>query len=177
MIKFLIDRTILLVLKLFGIATILFFIIQTLPADPAAVAAGPDARPEQIKQIRIDLGLDKPVIIQYLNYIKGLIRGDLGKSLITREKIIDELKQLKVNVKLITDGDVAGALLVSDEKYNVDIFLGIGGGPEGVLAASALDAFNCQFQGRFIFHKENEISRHSCFSRTPAHRQIFRIWW
>ena len=65
MIKFLIDRTILLVLKLFGIATILFFIIQTLPADPAAVAAGPDARPEQIKQIRIDLGLDKPVIIQY----------------------------------------------------------------------------------------------------------------
>ena len=92
MIKFLIDRTILLVLKLFGIATILFFIIQTLPADPAAVAAGPDARPEQIRQIRIDLGLDKPIIIQYLNYIKGLIRGDLGKSLITREKIIDELK-------------------------------------------------------------------------------------
>ena len=92
MIKFLFDRIFLLLLKLFGIATILFFIIQTLPADPAAVAAGPDARPEQIKQIRKDLGLDKPIIYQYFNYIKGLLKGDLGRSLITREKIIDELK-------------------------------------------------------------------------------------
>ena len=50
-------------------------------------------------------------------------------------KIIEELKKLKVNLKLITDGDVSGALLVTEEKYNVDIFLGIGGGPEGVLAA------------------------------------------
>ena len=40
-------------------------------------------------------------------------------------------------LKLITDGDVSGALLVTDKKYNVDIFLGIGGGPEGVLAAAA----------------------------------------
>jgi len=75
------------------------------------------------------------------------------------KKIIDDLKQLKVNIKLITDGDVAGALLVSDKKYNVDIFLGIGGGPEGVLAASALDTLECQFQGRFIFEKENDILR------------------
>ena len=75
------------------------------------------------------------------------------------KKIIDELKQLKVNVKLITDGDVAGALLVSDKKYNVDIFLGIGGGPEGVLVASALDTLKCQFQGRFIFKEEKDISR------------------
>ena len=75
------------------------------------------------------------------------------------KKIIDELKQLKVNVKLITDGDVAGALLVSDKKYNVDIFLGIGGGPEGVLVASALDTLKCQFQGRFIFKKDNDILR------------------
>ena len=37
------------------------------------------------------------------------------------------------------------------KRHNVDLFLGIGGGPEGVLSASALDAFNCQFQGRFIF--------------------------
>jgi len=62
------------------------------------------------------------------------------------KKIIDELKDLNVNLKLITDGDVLGALYVSDPKYNVDIFLGIGGGPEGVLAASALDAYNCHFQ-------------------------------
>jgi len=46
---------------------------------------------------------------------------------------------------------------VSDPKYNVDIFLGIGGGPEGVLAASALDAYDCHFQGRFIFDNEKDI--------------------
>lgn len=75
------------------------------------------------------------------------------------KKIIDELNELKVNLKLISDGDITGALLVSNEKYGVDIFMGIGGGPEGVLAASALDAYNCNFQGRFIFEKENDIYR------------------
>ena len=71
--------------------------------------------------------------------------------------IIDKLKDLEVNIKLITDGDVLGALYVSDPKYNVDMFLGIGGGPEGVLAACALDAYNCHFQGRFIFDNEKDI--------------------
>ena len=74
-------------------------------------------------------------------------------------EIIEELKKLKVNLKLITDGDVSGALLVTDEKYSVDIFLGIGGGPEGVLAASALDAFNCNFQGRFLFKTQEDKAR------------------
>ncbi len=73
------------------------------------------------------------------------------------KKIIDKLKELNVKIKLITDGDVLGALYVSDPKYDVDIFLGIGGGPEGVLAACALDAYNCHFQGRFIFDNEKDI--------------------
>ena len=75
------------------------------------------------------------------------------------KKIIEKLKILNVNLKLITDGDVSGALLVSNEKFKVDIFLGIGGGPEGVLAASALDAFGCKFQGRFIFRTDEDINR------------------
>ena len=75
------------------------------------------------------------------------------------KKIIEELNELKVNLKLISDGDISGALLVSNESYGVDIFMGIGGGPEGVLAASALDAYNCNFQGRFIFKGEKDISR------------------
>ena len=74
------------------------------------------------------------------------------------KKIIDELKNLKVKLKLITDGDVLGALYVSDPNYNVDIFLGVGGGPEGVLAASALDTYNCHFQGRFIFDNDKDIN-------------------
>ena len=72
--------------------------------------------------------------------------------------IIEELKKLGVKVKLITDGDVLGALYVSNPIYNVDIFLGIGGGPEGVLAASALDAYDCHFQGRFIFDNDKDIN-------------------
>ena len=75
------------------------------------------------------------------------------------KEIIEELNKLKVNLKLITDGDVSGALLVTNDKYGVDFFLGIGGGPEGVLAASALDSFNCSFQGRFLFNTEKDRSR------------------
>tara|TARA_Y100001970_G_scaffold92703_1_gene116865 strand:+ start:911 stop:1855 length:945 start_codon:yes stop_codon:yes gene_type:complete len=75
------------------------------------------------------------------------------------KKIIDKLKELKVNLKLISDGDVSGALLVTDKKHNIDIFLGVGGGPEGVLAACALDAFNCKFQGRFLFDADEDKKR------------------
>jgi fructose-1,6-bisphosphatase II / sedoheptulose-1,7-bisphosphatase len=75
------------------------------------------------------------------------------------KKHIDELKALKVKLKLISDGDVSGALLVTDNIHKVDIFLGIGGGPEGVLAASALDAFKCFFQCKFIFETDNDKLR------------------
>jgi fructose-1,6-bisphosphatase II / sedoheptulose-1,7-bisphosphatase len=75
------------------------------------------------------------------------------------KSIIEELIRLNVNLKLITDGDVSGALLVTDQKHDVDVFLGIGGGPEGVLAASALDAFECKFQGRFLFKTDKDIKR------------------
>ena len=61
--------------------------------------------------------------------------------------------------KNISDGDISGALLVTKKDYNIDIFLGIGGGPEGVLAASALDAYGCFFQGRFLFDNENDKIR------------------
>tara|TARA_B100001121_G_scaffold263677_1_gene244660 strand:- start:398 stop:1339 length:942 start_codon:yes stop_codon:yes gene_type:complete len=75
------------------------------------------------------------------------------------KKIIDELKLMKVKLKLIQDGDISGSLLVTNPKYNVDLFLGIGGGPEGVLSAAALDTFNCNFQGRFIFESDNDKKR------------------
>jgi fructose-1,6-bisphosphatase II / sedoheptulose-1,7-bisphosphatase len=75
------------------------------------------------------------------------------------KKHIDELRSLGVKLKLISDGDVAGALLVTKEDYKVDLFLGIGGGPEGVLAASALDAYGCFFQGKFIFDTDGDKIR------------------
>ena len=75
------------------------------------------------------------------------------------KKIIDKLKEMNVKLKLISDGDVSGALMVTDDKHKVDIFLGIGGGPEGILAASAIDAYGCKFQGRFIFDNDKDIFR------------------
>ena len=87
---------------------------------------------------------------------------DITACLLNRprhKEIIDKLKEMNVNMKLITDGDVSGALLVTDEKYDVDIYLGIGGGPEGVLAASAIDAYGCKFQGRFLFKTDKDITR------------------
>ena len=75
------------------------------------------------------------------------------------KNIIDDLNKLGVKIKLITDGDVSGALLVTDDKYNVDIFMGVGGGPEGVLAASALDTYKCRFQGRFLFETNKDKER------------------
>ena len=75
------------------------------------------------------------------------------------KNIINDLNKLGVNIKLITDGDVSGALLVTEDKYDVDIFLGIGGGPEGVLASAALDAFDCFFQARFLFDTDNDKIR------------------
>ena len=66
------------------------------------------------------------------------------------KEIIEELKKLKVNLKLITDGDVSGALLVTEEKYNVYIFLGIGGGPEGVLSAAALEVMLTNLSIKFL---------------------------
>ena len=75
------------------------------------------------------------------------------------KEIIKELNKLNVKLKLISDGDVSGALLVTERKHSVDLFMGIGGGPEGVLAASALDSYNCFFQGRFIFDNETDKSR------------------
>jgi len=88
--------------------------------------------------------------------------SDITACLLDRPRhknIIDKLNSLNVKLKLISDGDVSGALLVTDKKYKVDIFLGIGGGPEGVLAASALDAFGCKFQGRFLFKSDNDKER------------------
>lgn len=90
--KLLLERLLTLVLKLFGMAVILFVVTQVLPADPAAVAAGTDARPEQIEKIRQELGLNRPFHEQFITYISGLGRGDLGKSLLTRRAVSDDLK-------------------------------------------------------------------------------------
>lgn len=112
----------------------------------------------------VDLDFSVKKNIYNLSQYKNKKPEDLTVCILDRPRhkiIINELIDLKVKVKLISDGDVSGALLVTNEKYNVDLFLGIGGGPEGVLAASALDAFDCFFQGKFIFETEKDKLRAS----------------
>ena len=108
----------------------------------------------------VDLDYSVKKNIENLADYKNTSPKNLTACLLDRsrhKKKIDELKSLGVKLKLISDGDVSGALLVTKKDYNVDIFFGIGGGPEGVLAASALDTFGCYFQGRFIF--ENDLDK------------------
>ena len=114
----------------------------------------------KIEKGLIDLDYPLKKNIKNLSEFKNKEISSLTVCILDRprhKQIISSLKKLKVNIKLITDGDVLGALYVSDPKYNVDMFLGIGGGPEGVLAASALDTYDCHFQGRFIFDNEKDI--------------------
>ena len=110
--------------------------------------------------VDLDNDLEKNII--NLAKAKNKKMSELTVCLLNRprhNKIINTLKSLNVNLNLITDGDVLGALLVADPKNKVDIFLGIGGGPEGVLAAAALSCFNCQMQTKLIFQNDNEKIR------------------
>ena len=149
------------------------FVANNLPGGIAVLAIAekgnlfnaPETYMNKIATGKIDKGLidlDFPLKknIKNLSEFKNKDISTLTVCLLDRprhKKIIDELKDLNVNIKLITDGDVLGALYVSDSKYDVDMFLGVGGGPEGVLSAAALDAYGCFFQGRFIFDNENDI--------------------
>ena len=148
------------------------FVANNLPGGIAVLAIGekgnlfnaPETYMNKIATGKIDKGLidlDYPLEknIKNLSEFKNKDVSSLSVCILDRPRhktIIDKLKDLEVNIKLITDGDVLGALYVSDSKYNVDMFIGIGGGPEGVIAASALDAYNCHFQGRFIFDNEKD---------------------
>ena len=116
----------------------------------------------KIEKGLIDLDYPLKKNIKNLSEFKNKEISSLTVCILDRprhKEIIDELNDLNVNVKLISDGDVLGALYVSEPKYNVDMFMGIGGGPEGVLAASALDSYECHFQGRFIFDNEKDIQQ------------------
>jgi len=136
-------------------------------AEKSNLFNAPETYMEKIATSKIEKGvvdLDYPVKKNIFNLceFKNKSPSQLRVCIMDRprhKKIIDELNSLNVKIKLITDGDVSGALLVSDDIYNIDIFLGTGGGPEGVLAASALDALNCHFQGRFLFNTDEDKLR------------------
>ena len=70
-----------------GITLVVFFLIRLVPGDPAVIMLGNKATPENVARLRKNLGLDKPVIVQYGYFMKNLAKGDLGESIFYRQPV------------------------------------------------------------------------------------------
>ena len=108
-----------------GVTLVVFLIMQLVPGDPARMLAGEGATPEQIEAVRQSLGLDRPMVEQYMTYLGNVLQGDLGKSMITNAPVLEEiLIRLPTTVELalasilvaVTIGLLAG--IVSATKQN-----------------------------------------------------------
>jgi len=99
--RYLIRRVLVSIPTVFLVVTLVFLAFRVIPGDPAQMYAGEQATRETLEQVRKELGLDKPVHIQYVEYLKNLARGDLGRSYITRRPVIVEISTRFANtVKL-----------------------------------------------------------------------------
>jgi ABC-type dipeptide/oligopeptide/nickel transport system permease component len=76
---------------LLGVLFLCFCLLQVVPADPAMIIAGPDAKAETIAAIRLELGLDRSIPVQFFEYILRVLRGDLGRSIISNRMVSEEL--------------------------------------------------------------------------------------
>ena len=121
------------------------------------LAVGP-GYPEDI------ISLDKSVTenVEAVAKAKGVKPADIIVCVLDRPRhaaIIEELRGIGCGIHLIPDGDVAGVIAVTDEDTTIDMYMGQGGAPEGVLAAAALRCVGGQFNGRLVFRNEDEKAR------------------
>ena len=114
------------------------------------IAIGPSL-PKNL--IDLDFGIKKN--IELLSEAKNTTPDKLTACILKRPS----LNSMNVKINFITDGDVFGVISVTDPKFNTDIYIGTGGGPEGVLAAAALDCLDCQMQTRLSFRNQEEKDR------------------
>jgi ABC-type dipeptide/oligopeptide/nickel transport system permease component len=91
MLSFLARRLSQAVVVLFLVSVIVFLTVRLIPGDPAVNLAGPDATPDTVAQIRESLGLTKPIYDQYAVWVKGVVSGDLGTSLVTKVPVTEEI--------------------------------------------------------------------------------------
>jgi peptide/nickel transport system permease protein len=84
-------RLALMVLVLLGVSIISFVVVRVVPSSPEAMLVGAHARPEEMAKARVELGLDKPIYVQYLIYVESIIHGDLGISLKTKRPVLQDL--------------------------------------------------------------------------------------
>lgn len=78
---------------LLGVLFLCFCLMQVVPTDPATIIAGPDAKEETIAAIRQELGLDRSIAIQFVDYVGRVLQGDLGRSIISRKPVLEELAE------------------------------------------------------------------------------------
>ena len=78
-------------LVLFGVCTLTFFVSRVIPGDPAAMWAGSKPTQEQLEAARKELGLDRPLWVQYLDYMGNLLKGDLGVSIRSKQPVLEEV--------------------------------------------------------------------------------------
>lgn len=109
---FIIKRFLRLLLTILIISTIIFFVIRVIPGDPALVVAGIDASDEEIQAIRAKLGTDAPVGVQYVRWIRDLVKLDLGTSLTSNQKVKTLIKQrFPLTFTLAVLGIILGVLI------------------------------------------------------------------
>ena len=110
--------------------------------------------------IDLDYSIEKN--IKLLSEAKNTKPEKLSACILKRPRhdlIIKSLNLMGVKINFITDGDVSGAISVAVPKSNIDIYVGIGGAPEGVLAAAALNCLGCQMQTRLVFQNTNQKNK------------------
>src|SRR5712691_7555497 len=90
-VAFLLRRVLGIAAVMVGVSVITFAISHVIPADPAVVALGDHATAEQIAAFRAEYHLDRPLAEQYVTYVAGIVRGDLGRSIRTRRAVADDL--------------------------------------------------------------------------------------
>src|SRR5713226_7844126 len=92
MLGMLLKRLLFVIPSLVGVVIVTFLLTRALPGDPAAYFAGPAATKEAVEQIRVKLGLDKPLIVQFGSYVADLGHLNLGTSLTTGQPVLTELR-------------------------------------------------------------------------------------
>tara|TARA_Y100001949_G_scaffold166427_1_gene163085 strand:+ start:1034 stop:1954 length:921 start_codon:yes stop_codon:yes gene_type:complete len=112
MINFLLKRVAYAFLILIGITFITFILTYIIPADPVRMLAGRSATPETVESIRQQLGLDRPLIIQYLNYLYNLLQGDLGRSYVQKTQVTELIMSRLPATLLLMVGAIFFELLI-----------------------------------------------------------------
>ena len=110
----------------------------------------------------IDLNKSPAENVRAIAKIKGVEPNEIIACVLDRprhDSIIAELRGLGCGITLIPDGDVAGVMATADPDTSIDVYMGSGGAPEGVLAAAALRCVGGQIQGRLIFRNDDEVGR------------------